>query len=113
MKKRNTFPYSNVGTRKTTKFCHLHTKFWHPSLIADTLHRRLAQDLRRFEANIAPTIFRKFIDMPGRVVYDGNKFAIKIRKRAHTPILKEVDKLQKPFQVPWLSGKTVEIVWTA
>lgn len=26
---------------------------------------------------------------------------------------KEVEKLQKPFQVPWLSGKTVEIVWTA
>ena len=85
--------------------------FW--SLIADTLYHRFAQDLRRFETNIAPTIFRKFIDMPGRIVYDGNKFSIKIRKRAHTPILKEVKKLQKPFQVPWLSGKTVEIVWTA
>ncbi|MBU3946704.1 MAG: transposase [Proteobacteria bacterium] len=83
------------------------------TLIADTLYHRFAQDLRRFEKNIAPTIFRKFIDMPGRVVYDGNKFSIKIRKRAHTPILKEVEKLQKPFQVPWLSGKTVEIVWTA
>lgn len=83
------------------------------TLIADTLYRRFAQDLRRFETNIAPTIFRKFIDMPGRVVYDGNKFVIKIRKRAHTPVLKEVENLQKPFKVPWLSGKTVEIVWTA
>jgi hypothetical protein len=83
------------------------------TLIADTLYRRFAQDLRRFETNIAPTIFRKFIDMPGRVVYDGKKFTIKIRKRAHTPVLKEVEKLQKPFKVPWLSGKTVEIVWTA
>jgi hypothetical protein len=46
-----------------------------------------------------------------------HKFRIKIiiiiRKRAHTPALKEVEKLQKPFRVPWLSGKTVEIVWTA
>jgi len=83
------------------------------TLIADTLYHRFAHDLRRFEKNIAPTIFRKFIDMPGRVVYDGNRFIIKIRKRAHTPILKEVEKLQKPFRVPWLSGKTVEIVWTA
>ncbi|RLJ03885.1 MAG: transposase, partial [Candidatus Aenigmatarchaeota archaeon] len=83
------------------------------TLIADTLYHRFAQDLRHFETNIAPTIFRKFIDMPGRVVYDGNKFVIKIRKRAHTPVLKEVEKLQKPFKVPWLSGKTVEIVWTA
>jgi len=83
------------------------------TLIADTLYHRFAHDLRRFETNIAPTIFRKFIDMPGRVVYDGNRFIIKIRKRAHTPVLKEVEKLQQPFRVPWLSGKTVEIVWTA
>ena len=83
------------------------------TLIADTFYHRFAHDLRRFETNIAPTIFRKFIDMPGRVIYDGNKFVIKIRKRAHTPVLKEVEKLQKPFRVPWLSGKTVEIVWTA
>jgi transposase len=83
------------------------------TLIADTLYHRFARDLRRFETNIAPTIFRKFIDMPGRVVYDGDKFVIKIRKRAHTPVLKEVEKLQKPIKVPWLSGKTVEIIWTA
>jgi hypothetical protein len=51
--------------------------------------------------------------MPGRVVFDGNKFYVKIRKRAHTPILKEVDKLLSPFSVPWLDNKTVEVVWTA
>ena len=83
------------------------------TMIADTLYHRLAQDLRRFEKNLAPTIFKKFIDMPGKVVYNGTKFFVKIRKRAHTPILKEVEKLQKPFQVPWLDGKLVEIVWTA
>lgn len=83
------------------------------TLLADTLYHRFAQDLRRFEKNIAPTIFRKFIDMPGRVVYDGNKFVVKIRKRAHTPILREVEKLQKPIKIPWLSGRTLEFVWTA
>ena len=83
------------------------------TIIADTLYHRFAQDLRRFENNLAPTIFRKFIDMPGRVVYDGSNFKIKIRKRAHTPVLKEVKKLQKPFHVPWLSDKSIEIIWTA
>ncbi len=83
------------------------------TVIADTLYHLLAQDLRRFENNISPTVFRKFIDMPGRVIYDGNNFKIKIRKRAHTPLLKEVEKLKKPFQVPWLDGKSVEIIWTA
>lgn len=83
------------------------------TMIADTLYHRLSQDLRRFENNLSPTIFKKFIDMPGRVVYDGEKFLVRIRKRAHTPILKEVEKLQTPFHVAWLDGKTVEIVWTA
>jgi transposase len=83
------------------------------TIVADTLYHRLASDLRRFEKNLSPTIFRKFIDMPGRLIYDGEKFIIKIRKRAHTPVLKEVEKLNKPIFVPWLSGKSVEIVWTA
>jgi hypothetical protein len=71
------------------------------------------RDLRRFEKALAPQLFRKFIDMPGRVIYDENKFQIKIRKRAHTPILKEVGKLQAPIPVPWLGDRTIEIIWTA
>lgn len=82
-------------------------------MIADTLYHRLAQDLRRFENNLAPTIFKKFIDMPGRIIYDGNKFLIKIRKRAHTPVLLDVKKLKVPFKIPWLNDKSVEIVWTS
>ena len=83
------------------------------TVIADTLYHRFAQDLRRFENVLAPQLFRKFIDMPGRVIYDENNFQIKIRKRAHTPVLKEVEKLQKPIPIPWLDGKTIEIIWTA
>lgn len=83
------------------------------TVISDTLYHRFAQDLKRFEDNLAPTIFKKFIDMPGRVVFDGSRFIVKIRKRAHTPILKGVEKLKTPFSVPWLNNMSVEIVWTA
>ena len=82
------------------------------TVIADTLYHRFAQDLRRFEHCLAPTIYRKFISMPGKIIYDGDKFTIKIRKRAHTPVLIEVEKLKKPFKVPWLKNKTIEIIWT-
>jgi len=85
--------------------------FW--TTVADTLYHIFAQDLRRFESHLAPSIFRKFINIPGRVIYDGEKFLIKIRKRAHTPILKEVKILTKSFCVPWLNNKPVEIVWTS
>jgi transposase len=83
------------------------------TMVADTLYHLFAQDLRRFEKTLAPTIFRQFIDMPGRVIYDGEKFLVKIRKRSHTPILKGIEKLQNPFPIPWLDNKTMEIVWTA
>jgi len=83
------------------------------TVVADTLYHRFAMDLRRFEDKLSPQIFKKFIDIPGRVIYDGNKIIIKIRKRAHTPILKGVEKLKRPFPVPWLDNKTVEIEWTA
>ncbi len=82
------------------------------TFIADTLYHRFAKDLRRFEKSLAPTIFRKFVNMPGKIVYTGDKFYVKIRKRAHTPILMSADKLNRPIQVPWLNNKTIQIIWT-
>jgi len=85
--------------------------FW--TVIADTIYHALASDLRRFEDCTAPTIFKKFIDMPGKVIFDGSKFKIRIRKRAHTPVLLGVKKLKEPIPIPWLEGRTAEIIWTA
>ncbi len=42
-----------------------------------------------------------------------NKFSVKIRKRAYTAILKNVEKLNKHIKVPWLGEKTAQIIWTA
>ena len=85
--------------------------FW--TLIADTLYHRLAQDLPRFENCQADVIFNKFINFPGVLKFDGKEFVIKIRKRAHTPLLLSVDKLIKPVQVPWLNNMPLKIIWTA
>ena len=79
--------------------------------IADTLYHVMAQDLRRFEKCLSPTIFRKFINMPGKISYDGENFKLKIRKRAHTPVLLGVEKLCNPISVPWLDGKSMIIEW--
>jgi transposase len=82
------------------------------SVLASFLYRRLAQDLPRFEHHLAPTIFRRFIDMPGKVRFDGHGFEIRIRKHAHTPILLGVKKLQQPIAVPWLDGRPLRLVFT-
>lgn len=79
--------------------------------IADTLYHVMANDLRRFEKCLAPTVFKKFINMPGKITYDGKNFTLGIRKRAHTPILLGLDKLNKEIKIPWLEGKTLLIKW--
>ena len=83
------------------------------TIIADTLYHRLSQDLPRFEHRRADTIFRQFIDMPGKILFDGKQFTIKIRKRASTPILKNMKWLKNKITVPWLDNRAVKIEWTA
>lgn len=83
------------------------------TVIVDTLYHRFAQDLPRFEKMRANTIFRKFIDMPGKICYDGQQFTIKIRKHATTPILLGLQSLQQKITVPWLDNKQISIEWTA
>lgn len=82
------------------------------SVVASFLYSRLAHDLPRFEKNLPPDIFRRFIDMPGTIHFDGQKIEVRIRKRAHTPVLLGVEKLQTPVEIPWLDNTPLEIVYT-
>ena len=83
------------------------------TMIADTLYHQFAQDLPRFEHERANTIFKRFINMPGKLTYDGEEFIVKIRKRAHTPILMKQKKLLEGIRVPWLDNKIIRIQWVA
>jgi hypothetical protein len=82
------------------------------SVVASFLYHCLARDLPRFENHLAPDIFRRFIDMPGAVHYDGERFEVRLRKHAHTPILLGVKKLRQPVQVPWLGGRALSVRFT-
>ncbi len=83
------------------------------SVAASFLYQRFAKELPRFENCLAPDIFRRFIDIPGSLRFDGNILEVHIRKRAHTPILLGIKKLAQPIQVPWLDNKPLKIVWKA
>lgn len=82
------------------------------TIIADTLYLLLAKDLRRFENCSPQKLFNQFIDMPGQIDYDGNVFTVRIRKRATTPVLLGIEKLNKEIIVPWLDYKPLRIIWT-
>jgi len=83
------------------------------TMIADTIYHRFAQDLPCFERARAGTLFRKFIDMPGKIVFDGERLVLKIRKRACTPILLGVEPLKNGIHIPWLNNTKLTIEWTA
>jgi len=83
------------------------------TIIADTIYHQFTKDLRGFDKCRAQTIFKQFVNMPGRIEYDGKGFTVKIRKRATTPILLGVEKFNREIQVPWLGNKPLRIVWTA
>jgi len=83
------------------------------SVAASFLYQQFARDLPRFEHCLAPEIFRQFVDIPGTVKFDGRTFEVRMRKRAHTPILLGVKKLAQPIAVPWLDNRPLRIMWTA
>jgi len=82
------------------------------TIIADTLYLLMAKDLRRFENCSPQKLFKQFIDMPGQIDYDGNIFTVRIRKRATTPVLLGIEKLNREIFVPWLDHKPLRIIWT-
>jgi len=83
------------------------------TVTADTLYHLFAKDLRGFEKCRAQTIFKQFVNIPVRIDCDGKGFTVKIRKRATTPILLGVEKLNREIQVSWLGNKPIRIIWTA
>jgi len=82
------------------------------SIVASSLYHSFAKELPRFEKHLAPDIFRRFINVPGTVRFDGETFEVRIRKRAHTPILLGVKTLQQQIEVPWLDQRTLSIRFT-
>lgn len=81
------------------------------TVVADTLYRLLAKDLKRFEDCTPKTIFADFINCRciGEVV--GDEIRIKMKKKATTPIFKSNDVFQKSYHIPWLGNKRIRFDW--
>ena len=83
------------------------------TIVADTLYKLLARDLRRFEDCTPKTIFADFINCGCRGEVVGNEVIIRMKKKATTPILKSMDRFQRSWPVPWWGGKEVRYEWVA
>ncbi len=81
------------------------------TIVADTLYRLLADDLKRFEDCTPKTIFSDFINCRcnGEVV--GEEIIIKMKKKATTPVFKSNEIFQKSYSIPWLGNKRLRFDW--
>ena len=83
------------------------------TLVADTLYRLLAQDLKRFEDCTPKTIFSDFINCACKGMVQGDEVKLKMKKKKTTPIFKSHDAFRKSYVVPWWGNKTCNYEWMA
>jgi hypothetical protein len=81
------------------------------TIVADTLYRLLAKDLKRFENCTPKTIFSDFINCRCKGEVIGDEIIIKMKKKATTPIFKSNVIFQKSYSVPWLGNKKLRYEW--
>ncbi len=81
------------------------------TVVADTLYRLLAKDLKRFEDCTPKMIFSDFINCRCKGEVVGDELIIKMKKKATTPIFKSSEIFQKSYPVPWLGNKKLRYEW--
>ncbi|MGP8329352.1 MAG: transposase [Methanosarcinaceae archaeon] len=81
------------------------------TIVADTLYRLLADDLKRFEDCTPKTIFSDFINCRCKGEVVGDEIIIKMKKKATTPIFKSNEIFQKSYPIPWLGDKKLRFEW--
>jgi len=81
------------------------------TIVADTLYRLLAKDLKRFEDCTSKTIFSDFINCRCKGEVVGDEIIIRMKKKATTPIFKSNEIFQRSYPVPWLGNKKLRFEW--
>ena len=72
------------------------------TMIADTLYSMLAQKLRGFELCDAPKLYRHFVRGKGTVSVKGDTVTVAYPRRAHNPVLRQVNWGRLPQTMPGL-----------
>jgi hypothetical protein len=83
------------------------------TVVADTLYKLLAHDLKRFEHSTPKIIFSDFINCRCKGKVTGNDVIIKMKKKASTPLFKSNEIFQRRYHVPWWENKQCVFDWVA
>jgi hypothetical protein len=79
------------------------------TLLAQATYHALAKKLRGYENCGPEVLFRKFIDIPGKIIVGETQIEVRLNKRATNPILIASSLLNSPFNLPWIREKKIVI----
>jgi transposase len=76
------------------------------SVLCDSIYRSFARRLANGYATATPdTIFRHFIATPGDLHVTDKGIAVRLRPRAHTPVLLDAGYRDRTTTIPWCDGR--------
>jgi transposase len=76
------------------------------SVLCDSIYRSFARHLDNGYATATPdTIFRHFIATPGELRVSNDGVEVRLRPRAHTPVLLDIGYHERTINVPWWTGR--------
>lgn len=78
-------------------------------VIASTLYRLLAREMRGYDQAQARQIFRDLVDMPADMVVQDRTVTVEFHRRAHLPILLASDLFKNAVNVPWWNGARLQL----
>jgi transposase len=81
------------------------------TMIADTIYTMLAKQLRGFEECNAQTIYRNFVKGKGTVAVEDGQINVAYPRRAHNPILRNINGSNFPLNVPGCPGAALNLTF--
>lgn len=76
------------------------------TVLCDSVYRSFARRLQNGYATATPdTIFRHFIAAPGELHINDNGIDVRLRPRAHTPVLLDTDHANRATEIPWWNNR--------
>jgi transposase len=76
------------------------------SVLCDSIYRSFARRLQNGYATATPdTIFRHFIATPGELRVTDDAINVRLRPRAHTPVLLDAGYHERTTDIPWWDGR--------
>jgi hypothetical protein len=74
------------------------------TILASTLYRLFAREIKGFEAVTAKKLYQNFINNGAEIEISETQLTIFLQKKVHNPILFEANIFQKAWKLPWFGG---------